>query len=192
MMLPPEPPQVEVRRPAPNRWRQAWRWITGLACLAFMLGAITLAWPQSLGGAFRTVVVSGKSMEPTFHTGDVLVAQRSASYQPGDIVVYSAHIDGVAIGRVVHRVVDVQADGTYVTKGDNQEFRDPWFIPAEWIDGRVRARVPQAYAVIYVARNPIFLAAMAGLLITLALWPRDPLSDPPTGPAIPDLAPPED
>ncbi|MCU0278209.1 MAG: signal peptidase I [Candidatus Nanopelagicales bacterium] len=183
-------PAAGPRSPNDRGWRRAWRWTTGLLCVAFMVGAIIVAWPQSLGGQFRMVVVSGTSMEPGYHTGDMLLAIKSRNYEPGDVIVYSPQIDGVTVGRVVHRVIEVQDNGTYLTQGDNKDYRDPWSIPKTWVEGRVITLVPQGFIVIYVLRNPIFLAVMSGLLLTMALWPRDPLSDPPSGPAFDDLAPP--
>lgn len=187
---PAQAPVAGPRTSTGRGWRRAWRWTTGLLCLAFMAGAILVAWPQGMGGQFRIVVVSGTSMEPGYHTGDMLIAMKSTTYEPGDVVVYSPHVDGAAIGRVVHRVVEVQADGTYLTQGDNKDYRDPWSIPTNWIEGEVVTLIPQGFIVIYVLRNPIFLAVMSGLLLTMALWPRDPLSDPPAGEAFDGLAPP--
>ena len=46
-----------------------------------------LVWPTSLGGCTTMTVVSGHSMEPTFHTGDLVVA-RCGTPAVGDIVIY--------------------------------------------------------------------------------------------------------
>jgi signal peptidase len=190
IMLPTAEPPEEAAPPPTRRWRRAWRWVTGALAIAFMLGAIVLAWPQDRGGQFRLVVVSGTSMEPTYHTADMLIARKSGDYQVGDVVVYTAHIEGTPVGRVVHRLVEVQPDGTYLTQGDNKDYRDPWSVRPEWIEGRVIAVIPQGFVIIYILRNPIFLAVMSGLLMTAAFWPRKSPSEPPAGPAVSDLPPP--
>ena len=38
------------------------------------------------GSPISYVVVSGHSMEPTFHTGDVVVLRRTGSYAKGDVI----------------------------------------------------------------------------------------------------------
>ena len=43
--------------------------------------------PQSLGGPASYALVSGKSMEPVYHTGDVVIVHRHARYHIGQIVV---------------------------------------------------------------------------------------------------------
>ena len=39
------------------------------------------------------------------------------------------------------------------------------------------AMVPQGYRILLIMKSPIFLAAMAGILITALLWPREHLDD---------------
>jgi len=176
-----EPPDEVVAPPRRGPWARAWRWVTAVLAIAFMLGAIVLAWPQDRGGQFRLVVVSGTSMEPTYHTADLLIA-RKGDYQVGDVVVYNAYIEDTPVGRVVHRLVELQPNGTYLTQGDNKDYRDPWSVRPEWIEGRVVTVIPRGFVIIFILRNPIFLAVMSGLLLTAALWPRKPRAETSEGP----------
>ena len=49
-------------------------------------GAAYLLWPTGLGGCTTLTIVSGHSMEPTYHTGDVVLS-RCGTPQVGDVVV---------------------------------------------------------------------------------------------------------
>ena len=56
-------------------------------------GVIALAWfvwlrPVNLGGDVSYVMVQGKSMEPTFHDGDLVIARRGGTYHRGDVVAF--------------------------------------------------------------------------------------------------------
>ena len=60
------------------------------------------------------IPVKGVSMEPTLYEGDILFVQRQASYQEGDIVVFS-YLDE---GYLVHRIIGID-NGAILCKGDN-------------------------------------------------------------------------
>ena len=44
--------------------------------------------PESLGGRAAYVLVSGQSMEPRYHTGDLVLVQRHAGYHVGQVIAY--------------------------------------------------------------------------------------------------------
>lgn len=77
-------------------------------------------------------IVEGRSMEPLFHTGDVvfLTKKPPEEIKVGDIIVYTTP-DGRYI---IHRVIDVyKVDDTfcYVVKGDNNPVPDMGFSPCK-------------------------------------------------------------
>ncbi|MCX5686441.1 MAG: S26 family signal peptidase [Candidatus Omnitrophica bacterium] len=77
----------------------------------------------------------GQSMHPTFKVSDIL---RAAPYngekiRRGDVVIFNSPKDR---GKVVHRVVFVNADGIR-TRGDNSGKADPWILKDADILGRV-------------------------------------------------------
>ena len=160
--------------------------MTGVLSIASVALALLLVVP---GSPIRMVIVSGTSMEPWLHTGDLVVTLRRGDYTVGDAVVYTAEIDGRVAGNVVHRIIAINPDGTFVLQGDNKDYRDPWNVPQDWINGEVVIMIPKAYYVLSIWRHPIFLATMAGLFLTMALWPPDPMKKPPSGPRF-NLAPP--
>jgi len=61
------------------------------------------------------VAVESNSMKPTFMKGDILILQGADSFELDDIIVFSP-----AEGKtpVVHRIVAINTDGSYQTKGD--------------------------------------------------------------------------
>lgn len=60
-------------------------------------------------------VVGSGSMAPALLPGDVVVYDRTESARPGEVLVFDR--SGIA-GRVVHRVVDRDERGSYLTRGD--------------------------------------------------------------------------
>lgn len=80
---------------------------------------LLLAVVPLLSGRPPTVVASG-SMEPTLHRGDVVILREAAADLPlGAVVAFET-----VKGRVIHRLVDMTADGAYITKGDANDSAD--------------------------------------------------------------------
>ena len=110
-----------------------------------LTAAVVVFWimflrPVSLGGPADYVIVSGHSMEPTFHTGDVVFAFEQHSYRRGEIVVYRVPAGEPAAGdRVIHRIVGGSADKGFVMKGDNKTGVDPWRPKAGDVVGEARS-----------------------------------------------------
>jgi signal peptidase I len=129
-----------------------------------VLLALTVAWvllfaPARLGGTATYVFVNGTSMQPTYHTGDLVVVRRQASYRVGDVVAFEA---GGSV--VIHRVRSVTAAG-FVTRGDNRSSDDPWTPTQDQILGRPMLLVPAAGTGLWwLAERPFALAALAGMI----------------------------
>ncbi|MCS7107485.1 MAG: signal peptidase I [Acidilobaceae archaeon] len=90
-----------------------------LAALALLI-ALYLIFRAAGGGM---AAVSGGSMEPSLHSGDLVFIIKSNDVRKGDIIVFRS-----GGGYVIHRVIDVYSlDGMkcYVTQGDNNPFPDP-------------------------------------------------------------------
>ena len=89
----------------------------------YMAIGVILAWGINQGLAFAlttdmpVVAVESYSMVPVFYKGDILVLQGvpGNDYQVGDVVVFSVPHRGTP---VVHRVMKINPDGSFVTKGD--------------------------------------------------------------------------
>lgn len=72
----------------------------------------------ALGTDMPVVAVESNSMLPTFAKGDILILQGAPADQIkiGDIIVFSPSPQQTP---VVHRIVEENPDGTFQTKGDN-------------------------------------------------------------------------
>src|SRR5260370_6367352 len=63
--------------------------IAKLAALGAVIAAcLWFGLPQSLGGRADWVMVSGTSMLPRFHTGDLVLVEHQSSYHVGDVIAY--------------------------------------------------------------------------------------------------------
>ena len=86
-------------------------------------------------GVRSMAIVEGRSMEPLFHTGDVVFLRSKTEDQikVGDIVVYQMN------GKyIIHRVVDIYKAGNitcYIVKGDNNPIPDPGNPSCPFING---------------------------------------------------------
>ena len=149
------------------------RRLTGVAGVLLVLGVLALCWPARLGGWSSYVLVSGDSMEPTMHTGDLAVVRRRPAYRPGDVVAFRVPDGQVGAGHVViHRVVGGDERG-YVLQGDNKRSPDPWRPARGDVLGRRVLVVPRAGQSLQAVANPVTLGLMAGLVAALvALTPR--------------------
>ena len=152
-----------------RRWAVPILFVCALAFWAAFLRPV--AW----GGRASMVMVTGQSMEPTFWTGDLVIALRSDTYAVGEVIAYHAPVgddpDGAPL--VIHRVVEHGADG-FVTLGDNNPAQDPWTVPDELVVGRAWLHVPGAGRWLGWLRQPLHLAALFGGLTAFWIVSRDP------------------
>lgn len=132
--------------------------------------------PSGLGGPVGVVWVSGTSMEPTMHTGDIAVVYRSDSYGVGDVVAFE--IPGG--GTVIHRITAAD-DGQYRFQGDNRDYTDPWRLGDDAIVGREIVTIPYAGTVSAFLGRPTSLALLA-MALTLLWWFRRQTPEPASHP----------
>src|SRR5690242_13524376 len=82
--------------------RQRWLDTLFAALLLALLGAAWVAFaPTRFGGQAAYVIVSGISMEPSFHRGDLAILRQTNDYAIGDVVTYRHP----TIGPVIHRII---------------------------------------------------------------------------------------
>jgi signal peptidase I len=97
----------------------------------------------ALGTDMPVVAVESNSMVPTFSQGDMLVLQGvpAQNLVVGDIIVFSPASQQTP---VVHRIVEVNADKTFQTKGDNNQGQLPFerSITAQQVHGKVIFIIP--------------------------------------------------
>jgi len=155
------------------------------AVLFYAMAAIAawLVWPSSLGGCTTMIVVNGHSMEPTYHTGDLVVA-RCGEPAIHDIVVYQP--TGYDGARIIHRVIGGDASG-WTMKGDNNAFVDPFTPTDDQVIGVARLHIPHVGAVAGFVTSPIVWLSLIVVAIALIIWPsRDDDEDAADDAGVPD------
>ena len=107
-----------------------------------LVAAVIALWFVAGMAGVQPIAVSGPSMEPTLHVGDLVVVQDTEPDQIeiGDVIRY--YDGGMS---VIHRVVDIETERGrlyFVTRGDaNNIDDDP--VPAELLNGKVVLTIPK-------------------------------------------------
>ena len=118
--------------------------------------------PQALGGPAGYALVHGTSMEPSYHTGDVVIVRRRAHYRVGDIVAYTVPAGTAGAGaQVIHRLVAGDERRGFVVQGDNRSAPDVWHPTRAEIVGSAWLRIPKAGLLVGLLRSPLLLALLA-------------------------------
>jgi signal peptidase len=134
-----------------------------------LLGALVAAglWfglPQSLGGRAEWVLVSGTSMLPRFHTGDLVLVEHQSNYHAGQVVAYRIPRGQIGAGHVViHRIIGGNGKTGWTMKGDNRTAPDLWHPTNHDVLGARFLRIPDAWFVLRVFHMPILLALFAAM-----------------------------
>lgn len=122
--------------------------------------------PQSLGGSAGYVLVSGHSMNPLYHTGDMILVRRHSSYKIGDIIAYKVPKgDPMAGAQVIHRIIGGNATHGFVVQGDNRTAPDVWRPKQGDIVGSATLQIPQAVVVLQYLRSPVLLGLLAASFV---------------------------
>lgn len=162
-----------------QRTRGAWgRTLAKGALMGLCVGMAWTALVWAFGTARPFEVVSGHSMLPTLHTGEVVVVQAQPPWRlrVGEIVAVGVppldqqtyHYPPV----IVHRIVALGVrDGVLMvrTKGDNEP-ADPFEVPAVDVRGRMLAAIPDVgYGWLFLQTAPGRIAVI-GLALLTALY----------------------
>jgi signal peptidase len=168
-------------RPGRARWRS---WAVNAVWLTAMVALAVAVWPTTLGGRFNVTIVSGTSMEPTYHTGDLALVRRTDDIAVGDVIVYAVPAGEPGDGRhVIHRVVGGDARSGWITRGDNRDTPDIWRPRADDIVGTVRGIVPQGGTWLLKVLSPMGVGVAVAIAVVWVFWPRDAADGEPDGDA---------
>lgn len=124
-------------------------------------------WPTQLHGSTSMVIVSGHSMEPTYFTGDLVIA-RKMDPSVGDVIVYAP--EGFGGSQIVHRIIGGNAVDGWVMQGDNNPRTDPFTPKASEIRGVVLVHYANFGRVSVLLLNPIVWALVLLAAIVLLVW----------------------
>ena len=137
-----------------------------------LLAALWLLLPAQWGGHLGYTVVSGTSMLPHWHTGDLVLTWPADRYRPGDVVVYRVpEGEPGAGGSVIHRVVGRDTAGL-VTRGDNRDSVDIWRPTDAEVTGRQIVSVPHLGWLPVYLRHPLVSAAAASVMAAVGVRRR--------------------
>jgi signal peptidase I len=142
---------------------------TVLALSAQLVFLATLLWfclPQALGGRAGWVMVSGTSMLPRLHTGDLVLVEHQSAYHVGEVVAYRVPKGQVGAGHVViHRIVGGNGRIGWTMKGDNRTAADLWHPTNRDVIGAKQLRIPDAWSVLRFLHAPLFLGLLAACAV---------------------------
>jgi signal peptidase I len=137
--------------------------VIALVQLGLVAAMLWFCLPQSLGGRAGWVVVSGTSMLPHMHTGDLALVERQSSYHVGEVVAYRVPQGQVGAGyEVIHRIVGGNARKGWVMQGDNRTLPDLWHPHNSDIVGARLIWIPKAYLLLRFLHTPLLLGLLAG------------------------------
>ncbi|MDX6400996.1 MAG: signal peptidase [Gaiellaceae bacterium] len=122
--------------------------------------------PQAFGGSAAYVLVSGKSMLPRYHTGDLVLVEKQSSYHVGELIAYRVPKgDPMAGAQVIHRIIGGNAQKGFIVQGDNRTAPDVWRPKPADIVGAKALRIPNAVLILQFLRSPIFLGLLAACFV---------------------------
>lgn len=124
--------------------------------LAILIWAVFA--PVRLGGHSEYILISGNSMEPGIHTGDLIIVQPEKQYQSGDAVAYwNSQLNHY----VFHRIIGLQLDH-YLLQGDNNSWVDSYSPTVQELVGKQWIHIPQFGKWIVQFRQPFVIALTTG------------------------------
>jgi signal peptidase I len=140
-----------------------------LAATAGLVGAcLWFALPQGLGGRSAWVLVSGTSMLPRLHTGDLVLVEHQSSYHVGEVVAYRVPKGDVGAGHVViHRIIGGNGKTGWRLEGDNRTAPDLWYPTNHDVVGAKQLRIPHAWLLLRIFHMPVLLALFAAFAVFL-------------------------
>jgi signal peptidase I len=163
---------VDVAVPSGTRTRgvrERLRLPVGVAKLAALglvvAGCLWFGLPQSLGGRADWVLVSGTSMLPRLHTGDLVLVEHQPGYHVGEVVAYRVPKHEIGAGFVVvHRIIGGNGTTGWTMKGDNRTAPDLWHPTNHDVIGTKELRIPDAWFVLRAFHMPVLLGLFAACL----------------------------
>ncbi len=149
------------------------RFYFGLAGLFISLTVVWLTlWAilPAVGLGWSSVVITSGSMTPSVAAGDVIVAAPHDGHGlgPGTVVVFR---DAGRPGLVTHRIVAVNEEGTYQTKGDANRIGDSTPLTPQQVVGVGRIMVPLVgLPALWAWTDAWFSFGIWAVVMIVAIW----------------------
>lgn len=110
---------------------------------------------------YKSYIIKTNSMEPTISINDVVIAKKveKKEIKTGDVITFLQN------GEVItHRITQIDENGDYTTKGDNNNIEDTFKITYENIEGKHILTIPYLGKIVQILDNKIVF-----LIITLII-----------------------
>jgi signal peptidase I len=121
--------------------------------------------PVQVGGSTAFTLISGNSMEPLLHRGNLAAIRVGTVPEVGDVALYESR----ELGRgVLHRVIAVE-DEVLTFQGDNNDFVDPEEVPMDAVVGTMWFHAPHVGSVMEWLRTPSHAALIAAGVAAFAI-----------------------
>jgi len=127
--------------------------IVGLLCLIAVFLIVSIL---PITGNFKILTVLSGSMEPSIHTGSIVIVKPVNDYKIGDVITFGPYTKTET--PTTHRIQDIKVQAgqeTYITKGDANESPDLKEITRKDIIGKVRFSIPLLGYVVAFVRKPL-------------------------------------
>ena len=122
--------------------------------------------PTKVGGQVSYIMVNGISMEPNYHTGDLVIVRKADTYQVGDVVAYH---DAEMGQYVIHRIIATKQE-QFELKGDNNSWIDAYHPTHDEVVGKQWIHAPKIGIAMQWLRMPINMSftiiLLGGVLMT--------------------------
>ncbi len=114
---------------------------------------------------FTMATVATGSMEPEIEIGDLVIIKSYDSYDDGDVITF---YDSAFGGYITHRIIGVNSEGLFITKGDANSVADTSAVAYSQIIGKVIAVWGGAGSVISFLQTPAGIICIIAVLA--AIW----------------------
>ncbi len=162
----------------PNKAHQR---VSLLLAIALVLATGYLGLALLLGTSAPFLLVTGSSMEPTMHAGDIVMSRRvpASQIEVGQVVAFETPTGAPSSDRlprrIAHRVIAIRGEGgklVLTTKGDNAD-ADPFKVTADDLIGVIRGNLgPIGKPLLYMPSRRIMITVglplLAFVMIVLA------------------------
>jgi signal peptidase I len=146
--------------------RRAQQAISGALVVTVLVFWVLVLRPQVLGGPAAYVLVSGHSMLPRYHTGDMVLVEKRSSYRVGQVIAYRVPKGDPAAGaQVIHRIVGGDGVHGFLVQGDNRTAPDVWRPQSGDVVGAKAMRIPNAVLILQFLRSPVLLGLLAACFV---------------------------
>lgn len=115
--------------------------LIGAADIPFALAAVAIVCVIYGIGPYKMLGIETGSMMPNYNIGDAVVIDKNVNtdnLKVGDVIAYE-NVDNILI---VHRIVKINSDKSFITKGDNNNVADSFYVQPDKVRGCVKVRIP--------------------------------------------------